>query len=85
MDAIGETGLGDFNRSFMLTAVLVGSVSPIPEPGDKIWVPLSSPVAPPSVAIKSTFPLLLLKASPCWTNKGVACGSWFWHPVYLCS
>lgn len=46
MDAIGETGLGDFNRSFMLTAVLVGSVSPIPEPGDKIWVPFSSPMAP---------------------------------------
>lgn len=30
----------------MLTDVLVGNVSPIPEPGDKVWVSFSSPVAP---------------------------------------
>lgn len=46
MDAVGETGLGNLNRSFMLTDVLVGNVNPVPEPGDKIWVSFSSPVAP---------------------------------------
>lgn len=30
----------------MLTDVLVGNVSPIPGPGDKIWVSFSSPVTP---------------------------------------
>lgn len=46
MDTVGETGLGNLSRSFMLTDVLVGTVSPIPETGDKVWVSISRPVSP---------------------------------------
>lgn len=46
MDTVRETGLGSLSRSFMLTDVLIGNVSPIPEPGGKVWVSFSTPVAP---------------------------------------
>lgn len=46
MDTVGEMGLGNLNRSFVLTDVLVGNGSPVPEAGDQVWVSFSSPVAP---------------------------------------
>lgn len=65
-----ETLVGNSNRSFMLTDVLVGNVSPIPEPGDKVWVSFSSPVAPRVLSLSG----FSSGGSPCWTGRGVSVG-----------